>query len=63
MARSLRVQDITKVFPRSNRPALKEVSIALSDGEIMALVGESGSGKTTLLRIIAGLIKPITINK
>ena len=58
MARSLRVQDITKVFPRSNRPALEEVSIALSDGEIMALVGESGSGKTTLLRIIAGLANP-----
>ena len=58
MARSLRVQDITKIFPRSSRPALDEVSIDLSNGEIMALVGESGSGKTTLLRIIAGLANP-----
>ena len=55
MSKSLRVQDITKIFPRAEKPALDKVSISLSDGDIMALVGESGSGKTTLLRIIAGL--------
>ena len=58
MSKSLRVQDITKIFPRAENPALDEVSISLSDGDIMALVGESGSGKTTLLRIIAGLENP-----
>ena len=58
MPESLIVEQITKVFPRNNRPALDKVSISLDDGEIMALVGESGSGKTTLLRIIAGLEQP-----
>jgi iron(III) transport system ATP-binding protein len=58
MPESLTVEQITKVFPRNNRPALDKVSISLDDGEIMALVGESGSGKTTLLRIIAGLEQP-----
>ena len=58
MSKSLRVQDITKIFPRAENPALDKVSISLSDGDIMALVGESGSGKTTLLRIIAGLENP-----
>ena len=58
MSKSLRVQDITKIFPRAEKPALDKVSISLSDGDIMALVGESGSGKTTLLRIIAGLENP-----
>ena len=58
MSKSLRVQEITKCFPRSDHPALERVSISLSDGAIMALVGESGSGKTTLLRIIAGLENP-----
>ena len=58
MSKSLRVQEITKCFPRSDKPALERVSISLSDGDIMALVGESGSGKTTLLRIIAGLENP-----
>ena len=58
MSKSLRVQDITKIFPRAENPALDKVSISLSDGDIMALVGESGSGKTTLQRIIAGLENP-----
>ena len=58
MSESLIVEEITKVFPRTKRPALDKVSISLGDGEIMALVGESGSGKSTLLRIIAGLEQP-----
>ena len=37
---------------------LRDVSLDIYEGEIIALVGESGCGKTTLGRIITGLYKP-----
>jgi ABC-type multidrug transport system ATPase subunit len=40
------------------RQVLREVSLSIEPGELVALVGGSGAGKTTLLEILAGLRTP-----
>jgi NitT/TauT family transport system ATP-binding protein len=39
-------------------PVLDGITLAVEEGEFVALLGRSGSGKSTLLRCIAGLIAP-----
>jgi putative ABC transport system ATP-binding protein len=57
---SVVVRSVTKTYRRGQRwvTSLREVSFALSEGELALLVGPSGSGKTTLLNLIAGLDRP-----
>ena len=41
-----------------DRPALRDVSIAVAEGQTLAVFGANGAGKTTLLRVLATLLRP-----
>lgn len=53
----IEVKNVTKVFA-TGTVALKNVSLEVPKGQMMALIGLSGSGKSTLLRHLNGLAAP-----
>ena len=52
----LETRGITKMFAQV--VAVRDVSVRLNHGEIVAILGENGAGKTTLMNILFGLYRP-----
>ncbi|WP_291532957.1 cell division ATP-binding protein FtsE [Bifidobacterium sp. UBA6881] len=46
------LEHVSKVYPKSTRPALDDISLNVKRGDFVFLVGASGSGKTTLLSLL-----------
>lgn len=54
----LAVEGVSYVPPGRNRPVLRQVSLTVDPGEVLAVVGPSAAGKSTLARLLVGLLQP-----
>ncbi len=52
----LKVSEIDVYY--GDMPALRDVSIDVNEGEIVAVIGSNGAGKSTLLKTISGMLRP-----
>jgi putative ABC transport system ATP-binding protein len=51
---------VTKLYQKGRRtvPAVRDLNLAIGDGEWLAVQGRTGSGKSTLLNLLGGLDRP-----
>jgi osmoprotectant transport system ATP-binding protein len=54
----IRLENVSKTFPGSARPAVDRLDLDVPDGTTCVLIGPSGCGKTTTMRIVNRLIEP-----
>ena len=52
------VDSVSLTYPGKEKPALKNVTFAVSEGESLAIVGPSGAGKTSLVDVLLGVLHP-----
>ncbi|MFI9100864.1 ATP-binding cassette domain-containing protein [Streptomyces fildesensis] len=55
---TIRVESLSKSYPKADTPALSEVSFSARPGTVLGLLGPNGSGKTTTVRILSTLLTP-----
>jgi len=60
MATILKAENLEKVYRvgKVDVPALRGVSLAVQEGEFLAVMGPSGCGKSTMLHLMGGLLTP-----
>lgn len=54
----LRAERVAYAYPHAGREALRDVTVALRMGELVAVAGPNGSGKSTLLGVMLGFLRP-----
>ena len=58
MTDMLSITGLSKVY-NDGLVALDDISLNVSEGEILALLGPNGAGKTTLISAVCGLVVPL----
>src|SRR4028118_625279 len=54
----IRLENLTKVFPGQEAPAVDDLSLEIAGGGVVVFVGPSGCGKTTTMKMINRIIEP-----
>ena len=52
----LKVEGLTKKYPKSDRYSVKDISFELKPGEIFGFLGQNGAGKSTTIKCITGIL-------
>jgi ATP-binding cassette, subfamily B, bacterial len=51
-------EDVGFCYPGTSEPVLRNVSLTLPAGSVVAIVGENGAGKSTLVKLVCGFYRP-----
>jgi ATP-binding cassette subfamily B protein len=58
LVRGIRLEQVSFAYPGTERLILRDVSLDLPAGAVVAIVGENGAGKTTLVKLLCKLYEP-----
>ena len=51
-------KEATKVYGKSDHPALDKLTLTVPDGSVFGFLGPNGAGKTTAIRLLTGVLRP-----
>ena len=54
----IRLESVTKTYPKASRPSIEEVSVDIDKGDFVFFIGPSGSGKSTIIKLLLHEITP-----
>jgi nitrate/nitrite transport system ATP-binding protein len=62
MSSYLSIENVSVTFQRAGvvSDVLRDISLAIGQGEYVSIIGHSGCGKSTLLNVVGGLVAPVS---
>ncbi len=54
----IRLENVTKTYPKAARPSLDGVSVSIDKGDFVFFIGPSGSGKSTIVKLLLHEVPP-----